>query len=166
MTFRAPKPWGRGFATMRKHLVPDVVALLIVALIAGSAYLFVRSPPADVTVAPEPGCDLHRAACTARLPDGSSMELSILPRPIPLLATLQVEVRLASLAAERAEFDLAGAEMAMAPNRTQLVRAAPGIYRGTTTLPVCVTGKMKWQATVILETESRRIAIPFSFVSG
>lgn len=166
MTLRAPNPRGRGIATMRKHLVPDVVALLSVALIAGIAYLLVWSPRAELTVAPESGCDLHHAVCTARLPDGGRLELSILPRPIPLLTTLQVEVKLAGSAADRVELDLAGVDMAMAPNRTQLGRAAPGIYRGAATLPVCVSGKMQWQARVILETESRRIAVPFSFVSG
>lgn len=150
----------------RRPRIPDVIALLAVALIAGIAILLAPSPRSDLTIAAEPGCDLHRASCSARLADGGRIDLSILPRPIPLLTPLQVEVRLAGMAATRVELDLTGADMAMGPNRTRLTLSAPGIYRGTATLPVCVTGKMKWQATVSIETGSGQVAVPFSFYSG
>jgi len=34
------------------------------------------------------------------------------------------------------------------------------------TLPVCITGAMDWQATVLIENGGERIAIPWRFSSG
>jgi hypothetical protein len=41
-----------------------------------------------------------------------------------------------------------------------------GRYSGRTTLPVCVTGRMIWQATVLADIGSRRVAVPFRFEAG
>lgn len=122
-------------------------------------------PQADLTIAPEAGCDLHRQACAARLPDGGRMELSILPRPIPLVTTLQVEVKTMGYAADRVAVDFAGVDMNMGLNRPQLAMTGAGTFRGEAALPVCVTGNMQWQATVIVESGRSRVAIPFRFDS-
>jgi hypothetical protein len=41
-----------------------------------------------------------------------------------------------------------------------------GLHAAEVMLPVCITGQMDWQATVLIEAGSRRIAIPFKFASG
>jgi hypothetical protein len=149
-----------------KPTVSDGIALLLVALISGAAYYLAPQRRADLIVAPETGCDLQFKTCTARLPDGGHLALSILPRPIPVISPLLIEVRLVGLDAADMHIELTGVDMAMGQNRTQLTVAAPGIYRGTAMLPVCVSGKMKWQATVIFDAHATRIAVPFNFVSG
>lgn len=55
--------------------------------------------------------------------------------------------------------------MNMGYNRPALAAAAPGMFVGSASLPVCVTGSMAWQATVLLETDRARIAVPFRFDS-
>ncbi len=122
-------------------------------------------PQADLTVTPEAGCDLHRQACSARLPDGGRMELSILPRPIPMVTTLQVEVKTMGYAADRVEVDFAGVDMNMGLNRFVLAPTTAGNFSAEAALPVCVTGNMQWQATVLLDGGRSRIAIPFRFGS-
>ena len=122
-------------------------------------------PKADVSATVEPNCDLHKRACAARLPDGGRIELSITPRPIPMIAPLQVEVKTAGLEATKVEVDFAGVDMNMGYNRPELAPSGSGKFASEAMLPVCVTGKMAWQATVIVETGRQRIAAPFRFNS-
>jgi hypothetical protein len=141
-----------------------VLALLLLLLV-GYKLSPLLLPQADLTVAPEAGCDLHKRACAAALPGGGRVELSILPRPIPMVTTLQVEVRTAGVEAPRVEVDFAGVDMNMGINRPALAPAGPGLHRGEAALPVCVTGNMVWQATVLVDAGRNRIAIPFRFNS-
>lgn len=153
--------------TANRKVLFDILAILGVALVAVVGYKLspLLLPKADVRVTPEPGCDLHRRACAARLPDGARIELSIAPRPIPMVTPLQVEVRTPGLEAVKVEVDFAGVDMNMGFNRPELAASGPGLFRAEAMLPVCVTGKMAWQATVIVEAGRQRIAVPFRFNS-
>jgi hypothetical protein len=59
--------------------------------------------------------------------------------------------------------DFAGVAMDMGLNRVTLVPSADGRFVGETTIPVCVTGRMLWRATLVVEADRRRIAVPFLF---
>ena len=41
-----------------------------------------------------------------------------------------------------------------------------GRFAAQVTLPVCITGAMDWQVTVLIENGGERIAIPYRFSSG
>ncbi len=142
-----------------------IVALVAIALI-GNYLSPLLLPKADVTAAAEPGCDLQRRTCSAALPQGGRLEFSITPRPIPVLQSLRVEVDLSGVEAKKVEVDFAGESMNMGFNRSQLAPAGGGRHVGETSLPVCVSGRMTWVATVIVETERQRIAVPFRFDTG
>ncbi|MDP2795800.1 MAG: hypothetical protein Q8O25_17225 [Sulfurisoma sp.] len=152
---------------LNKKILMDLVAILGIVLIAVVGYKLspLLLPKADITATVEPGCDLHKRACAARLPDGGRIELSIVPRPIPTIAPLQVEVKTSGMEAGKVEIDFAGVDMNMGYNRPELAAAGPGVFRAEALLPVCVTGKMAWAATVIVETGRNRIAAPFRFNS-
>jgi hypothetical protein len=139
-----------------------VLAMLLVAVIGYKlSPLFL--PKADVTATAAAGCDLHQGPCTASLPDGRRIQLSISPRSIPLVQKLNLEVTLAGLDAAKVEVDFAGADMNMGFNRQTLQAAGGGRFVGTAALPVCVTGRMAWRATVLAEAGRERIAAPFDF---
>lgn len=153
---------------MNKKTLIDVIGLLLIALVVVVGYKLspLLLPKADRTVQPQPGCDLQRQACAATLPDGGSITLSITPRPIPMIKPIQVEVQLVKLSASRVEVDFAGVDMNMGLNRPLLQAGTDGRYQGEATLPVCVTGAMDWQVTVLVEGERERLAIPFRFASA
>ena len=153
---------------MNKKTLIDIIGLLLIALVVVVGYKLspLILPKADKTIQPEAGCDLQRQACQAVLPGGGRVELGITPRPIPMVKPLQVEVRVEGVTASRVEVDFTGIDMNMGLNRPLLQAMADGRYRGEATLPVCITGAMDWQATVLLETDQERIAIPFRFASG
>jgi hypothetical protein len=95
------------------------------------------------------------------LPGGGRIELSITPRPIPFLQTLRVEVTVSGVEPGKVEVDFAGESMNMGYNRSEFPAAGAGRYVGAAALPVCVSGSMTWVATVIIETDRQRIAVPY-----
>ncbi len=123
-------------------------------------------PKADLVGIAEPGCDLQKRACAATWPQGGRIEFSITPRPIPLLQALRVEVTVSGVKPAKVEVDFAGETMNMGYNRSELAAVGPGRYAGETSLPVCVSGSMAWVATVIVEADRQRVAVPFRFDAG
>ena len=142
-----------------------MLVLLLGIAVAGHYFSPLLLPKADVMAVPDAACDLQRQACPARLPDGTRIELSISPRPIPILTPLRVEVTLSGIKANKVEFDFAGETMTMGYNRVELTAGA-GRHAGEASLPVCVSGGMNWVATVLIETDRQRIAVSYRFAIG
>ena len=151
----------------KSHLVnlAMIVALIAIAFV-GHRLSPLLLPKADVTGTAEPGCNLQRRPCPATLPQGGHLEFSITPRPIPFLQPLRVEVTVSGIEPRKVEVDFAGASMNMGYNRSELTAASPGRYASDASLPVCVSGGMTWVATVIVETDRQRIAVPYRFDVG
>jgi len=152
----------------RTSLLVDLAIVLALILVGVVGYKLspLLLPRADVLVEPEPGCDLHRAACRAQLPEGRRLELSIEPRPIPVTTPFELNVRFEGGAVDRVAIDFAGVDMNMGYNRTALHDDGAGRFSGRAILPVCITGRMNWQATLLIETGRQRIAVPFRFAAG
>ncbi|WP_301101008.1 hypothetical protein [Propionivibrio sp.] len=142
-----------------------LVIILALASVAVVGYKYSPSllTKADLTITPVAGCDLHKQTCPANLPGGGRLELAITPHPIPVVRPLQVSVRIAGIVADKVEIDFAGLSMNMGYNRITLVADGKGGYSGDATLPVCITGRMAWQATLVVETGRQRIAVPYLF---
>lgn len=153
---------------LSRSLLVDSALLLALLLIGLTGYKLspLLLPKADVTVNPAVGCDLQIGTCSAALPGGGRLSLALLPRPIPPALPLDVVVEIAGTSADRVAVDFAGVSMAMGYNRPVLAAAGPGRFAGQVTLPVCVTGRMIWQATVLVETGRTRVAVPFQFEAG
>ncbi|MDP2811699.1 MAG: hypothetical protein Q8O34_16295 [Rhodocyclaceae bacterium] len=151
-----------------KHLLIDAAIVLALLLTAAAGYWLspFLLPKADVAATPMAGCNLHRQPCAATLPGGAAIELSVTPRPIPMIRPLRLEVAVTGIEARKVEIDFAGKDMNMGYNRPVLAAEGPGRFVGQTTLPVCVTGEMAWKATVLVETGRERIAAPFLFYSN
>jgi hypothetical protein len=149
----------------KRSLLVDGAIILALGLIAVIGYQFspLLLPKADLTLTPIDACDLNQQACHVDLPDGGRIELAIAPHPIPVIRPLQATVTFTGLTPAKVELDFAGVAMDMGLNRVTLVPSGPGRYVGETTIPVCVTGRMLWRATLIVETDRRRIAVPFKF---
>lgn len=140
-------------------------ALLAIALTVTAAVKLrpLLNPPQEISLPPNTACDLHQGPCASPLPGGGSVELAIEPRPIPVLKPLRLQVRLTGSKASSVEVDFAGVDMNMGFNRPRLEPGKDGLFTGQATLPVCVRDRMAWQATVLVESEGKRIAAPFRF---
>lgn len=144
-------------------------ALLLAVLLAGVAaekLLSGGEPSVAVTLPLDKTCDLQQGSCSAKLPDGGSVTLSIAPRPIPVLQPLQLEVTVQGARAGKIEVDFSGVDMKMGFNRPQLQEQGNGRFTGQATLPICSVSSMAWRATVLLETGDKLVAVPFEFVTA
>jgi hypothetical protein len=77
-----------------------------------------------------------------------------------------VQVATSGFSPSRVEVDFAGIEMNMGLIRPELAARGNGRFAAQVTLPVCITGAMDWQVTVLIENGGERIAIPYRFSSG
>lgn len=143
-----------------------MIAVLLAIAILAHRYSPLLLPRVELTGVAEPGCKLQQRACPAALPQGGQVELSITPRPIPFLQALRVEVKATGIEVRKIEVDFAGETMNMGYNRGELAMAGNGVFTGELTLPVCVSGGMTWVATVLVETDRQRIAVPYRFDVG
>ncbi len=153
---------------MNKKILFDVIGILLIALVVVVGYKLspILLPKADLTVQPLPGCDLHRQACRAELPGGGSIELASSEHPIPMVKPFRIELVVRGLAPSRVAIDFAGIDMNMGLNRPEMIAQGDGRFVAEASLPVCITGWMDWQATVLIETGKQRIAVPFRFSGG
>lgn len=153
---------------MNKKILIDVIGLELIALVVIVGYKLspMLLPKADLVVQPDPVCNLQREACGVKLPSGGNVTLSMATRPVPMVKPFQVEVTTGGISPDRVEVDFSGIDMNMGYNRPQLVARGAGSYSAEVTLPVCITGSMDWQATVLIETGSERVAIPYRFSTG
>ncbi|MDP3483213.1 MAG: hypothetical protein Q8S05_07910 [Sulfuricella sp.] len=143
----------------------SAIALLAAALAITAAVKLspLLNPPQEISLPLNSACDLHQGPCAAPLPGGGRLEFTIEPRPIQVLKPLKLQVRVTGFKAGAVEVDFAGVDMKMAFNRPRLVPGKDGLFTGEATLPVCVRDKMSWQATVLVESDGKRIAVPFRF---
>lgn len=140
----------------------SIVALLATAL-AITAAVKLSPPPQKVSLSLNAACDLNQGPCVASLPGGGRLELSLEPRPIPVLKPLKLQVRTTGFKTGSVEVDFAGVDMKMAFNRPRLVPGKDGLFNGEAALPVCVRDQMAWQATVLVKSDDKRIEVPFRF---
>lgn len=154
---------------MTKNLLLDAAILLALAILGVIGYKLapLLSPKADIAL-PLSSCNLNQQACTAALPDGGQLEFSIEPRPVPSLKPLQLQATLTGSEVRSVEVDFAGTEMKMGYNRPQLASEPNNSQRfsGMASLPICITGSMEWDATVLVDTGKALVAVPFRFQSG
>lgn len=148
---------------MTKKLLLDTAILLALAVLGVAGYKLapLLNPKTDIAL-PLSGCDLNRQSCVATLPDGGQLEFSIEPRPIPSLKPLRLQATVRGSEVRRVEVDFAGTDMKMGYNRPAL-EGAGGRFSGQANLPVCITGTMEWDATVLVDTGKALVAVPFRF---
>lgn len=147
-----------------KPLVAAIAALILaIGGAVGAKLWLVPSPDASITAPLDPACDLHAGPCISHIPGGGRIELSIEPRPIPLLRPLRLIVKTQGLDARMVEVDFTGMDMNMGYNRPQLKQEGENRFTGEATLPVCITGSMAWQAAVVVTTPKLKAVAPFQF---
>jgi hypothetical protein len=147
----------------RRNFYPSLAAIAAMLVAAALGYLWL--PRADVPLPLVEGCRLDRQVCSAALPGGGRVEMALEPRPVPTSSPMRVVVAVEGAQPDGVVVDFQGVDMNMGLHRLPLI-AVNGRHVGETTLPVCVTGRMVWQATVMLEMGRKNITVPFRFESG
>lgn len=158
---------GPNVTSQNKALIAAIAALVLAIAAAVGARLWLGSNPSATVTAPlDAACDLQAGPCSSAIPGGGRIKLSIAPHPIPLLRPLNLTVTVEGLDARMVEVDFVGVDMNMGYNRHQLKAQSDGQYSGEATLPVCITGRMAWQASVIVTTGKTKAVAPFRFITS
>jgi hypothetical protein len=139
------------------------MVLALCALAALGAWLGPRLRPAADLALPVAACDPGLQDCHVTLPDGRQLAFVIAPRPIVPLHPLDLSVQVDGPPLQEVRIDLNGADMEMGLSRAVLQAAGDGRYIGRTSLPLCVTGRMRWQATLHLRGDDGTLSLPFQF---
>lgn len=155
--------------TPRAGVLRDVLAVVLILFIGVAGYYIGygemegghgRSLP------PDPRCNLSMASCRVNMEGIGEVTVAFAAQPVPLLKPFVVTVTPpASVRLRQVSMDFTGAEMNMGLNRVVLP-AQGGAYRGEATLPLCVTGRMLWRATLTLDTGTETVSMPFLFYTG
>ncbi|MCX8145068.1 MAG: hypothetical protein N3C59_01885 [Azovibrio sp.] len=152
---------------MTRNARINLLLFLLLALLLGlGAWLGPRLARSGEQVLPVVPCDLNRGPCALDLPGGGRLQVEITPRPIPVLQPLALQVSLAGRAAKTVRLDFSGVDMDMGFNQVSLRPLGGGRFAGQGNLPICITGAMRWQAAVLIETDSGSLSVPFHFMSG
>ncbi len=151
------------FMGERRFFYPSIAAIAAMLLVAAAGHLWL--PRADIALPLVEGCRLDRQACSAALPGGGNVEVALEPRPVPTSAPVRIVVTVGRVRPSAVAVRFEGVDMNMGLHRVPL-QATGGHHVGEATLPVCVTGRMVWQATVELEIGRENVSVPFRFESG
>jgi len=111
-------------------------------------------------------CDLHKSSCSAVLSENRAITLTILPRDIPLLKPLNIQVQLKNIKATAVNLEITGINLNMGRFRTKLKHDGDFIYQGISSLPVCSKKVMKWKAMISVNTNNGVISAPFFFTTS
>ena len=106
-------------------------------------------------------CDINLESCQLDLNEGQRLSLTMNPAPAASLTPLTFTLAVAGEQPQGVWLDLQGAEEYMGINQTPFI-FKEGVWRGTTELAVCTTGRMLWQGRLIITQQSGDI-IPVDF---
>jgi hypothetical protein len=162
----------RHISPLNRKILIDIITMLIVGLVGVVGYKLspLLSSTTDIRIAPPATCNLHRATCVVEI-EGGRLELSLSPKPVPLIRPITIEVRTVGLAIRRIDADFTGLDMNMGYNRPQLLPidaslpAGEALFRSETNLPVCITDSMNWELSLLVETKTGSFLIPFRFTT-
>ena len=130
--------------------------VLAIALAASGC----ESKPPAAPPGAKSACDLNQQRCSAPTQWGE-LTLELSPRPLPVLQPIALEARLAGSAAISASLE--GVEMDMGPNLVALQRVDAQTLRGQLSIPICLTGRMKWRLALKIKDERATETVEFVF---
>ena len=157
-----------------------IVALVLLVLSVGLAQIY-KQPlmhliggAAETTQVTPPPCDMNLQPCSLSIMTPVASEapwsFAITPRPIPVSAPLTLTLTPPEqvLPANRPQavwVDLTGDSMDMGLIRIPLTLTADGRWEGTGSIPICVTGPMRWRVRLHMQLEQTTLQADWLFTA-
>jgi len=111
----------------------------------------------------EKSCDLHNSSCVIKIQDGTSFELSVEPKTIPLMAPLEFAIKSNNPNLEELYLNIYATNMFMGDFKLPIKNLGNGNYKAIGTLPTCPVGDMQWNADIRVEKLDKIIGARFQF---
>lgn len=153
-----------------------VFALLALSVVLGQVYreplLNLLGGAQEATQITPPPCDLNRGPCLLPLITPVASEapwsFSVTPRPISVSAPLTFTLTppsqvLPSNRPGSVWVELTGDSMDMGLIQIALSPMPDGRWEGTGSIPVCVTGRMRWRIRLHMQLEQTRVQADWTF---
>ncbi|MBE0495635.1 MAG: hypothetical protein IBX45_04440 [Campylobacterales bacterium] len=114
---------------------------------------------------PSQECDLRVSPCSITLANGSTMELDIHPRGIPLMTPLSFSLHTTGIQTAELPLKIYATNMDMGIHRFVFSHDGEGRYSAKGILPTCISGNMHWHGEVTLEKQfqGKKIGAQFRF---
>ena len=108
-------------------------------------------------------CDLHKSTCLIKIQDGTSFELSVEPKTIPLMESLEFSIKSDNPNLENLHLNIYATNMFMGEFNLPIKNLGNGNYKAIGTLPTCPVGDMQWNADIRVEKIDKTIGARFQF---
>lgn len=161
---------------MPRRWILAVFGLLVLSVVLGQVYrqplLNLLGASDNVTSVTPPPCDLNQSSCLLSIITPVASEapwrFAITPRPIPVSAPLTLTLTpptpmLPGNLPSSVWVDLTGDSMDMGLIRVALTPMPDGHWEGTSSIPVCVTGRMRWRARLHMQLEQTQLQADWTF---
>ena len=116
-------------------------------------------------VTQEKSCDLHNSACAITIQDGTSFELEISPKSIPLMEQITFSIKSNNAKLENLYLNIYATNMFMGDFNLPIKNLGDGNYKAVGTLPTCPVGDMQWNADIRIEKMNKTIGARFQFTT-
>jgi hypothetical protein len=108
-------------------------------------------------------CDLHEGPCKITLEDGTSFNLEVYPKDIPLMKPVTFKITSENYNKDIISIDVYAKNMNMGTQVIKLKKTSDNNYESNVILPTCIRGNMKWNADIIIDKLSHRVGAKFKF---
>lgn len=161
----------------RRRLIV-VAIILTLSLVLTQVYkerlLSLMSGHPEITQVSPPPCDLNRESCPLSIITPVASEapwtFAIAPQPIPVSTPLTLALTppdriLPGNRPSAVWVELTGDNMDMGLIRIPLTQGSDGRWEGTGSIPVCVTGQMRWRARLHMQIDQTLIQADWLFTA-
>lgn len=108
-------------------------------------------------------CDLHKTACNIQIQDGTSFELSVEPKELPLMKPIKFSIKSNKENLKDLYLNIYAVNMFMGEFNLPIKNLGNGNYEAVGTLPTCPVGDMQWNADIRIEKIDKTIGARFQF---
>lgn len=108
-------------------------------------------------------CDLHKSSCKIEIQDGTTFDLEINPKSIPLMQSIKFSIKSNKTELKELYLNVYTTNMLMGEFNLPLKNLGNGNYEAIGTLPTCQVGNMKWNADIRIEKLNETIGARFQF---
>ena len=108
-------------------------------------------------------CDLHKSSCNIQIQDGTTFELEINPKSIPLMQNLNFSIKSNNKDLKNLYLNIYATNMFMGDFNLPIKNLGNGNYEAVGTLPTCPVGDMQWNADIRIEKLNKTIGARFQF---
>lgn len=108
-------------------------------------------------------CDLHKSSCSIQVKDGTTFELEISPKNIPLMKLIKFSIKSNKNDLNNLYINIYATNMFMGEFNLPLKNLGDGNYEAQGTLPTCPVGNMQWNADIRIEKLKETIGARFQF---